>query len=585
MKKQLHFLSGLPRSGITLLAAILNQNPLFHTISKSGLVEALTAIANSWAQTPILDTNDTDRRKLADTMRNVIDSFYADIDKPIVIDAAKGWILPHIISAMTSVLQRRLKFIATVRSVPDCAASFVRAANLSDIDDFIYTGKPLEHLKAAYVTLSDSYMATPDIFLLVEYEDLISNPKQEMERIHAFLELPPFEYDFNNVDCSVVEADDYDLPVSTKLGKIHAIARQHNESPVQVLKHHYASFIQPEFWLKTPRTIPIIHDLDLQFEASKRGDFHEGWRLCQKLETETPQDNRAAFNRGWYLLRQGKIQQGFAAMDRGRIAGVFGNKKPATQMLPWDGKSKGVVLLYLEGGLGDQFHQIRYAKYIVARGCKVVVACTGELVSIFSQIEGVSAVVQHEAVFGIYHDYWVAGMSSVVPLGFELADISGKPYIDKPIVIKGNKKRIGLRWQGNPMFEHEHHKKFPSGLLFSAVYGFDVEFISLQRDEGSQACPYWVSEVPLNNWADTRAAIATCDLVITSCTSVSHLAGAMGVETWVITPVMPYFLYAIEGDKTPYYDCFTLFRQEVYGDWRAPFEKVNEALKLKYKGK
>jgi ADP-heptose:LPS heptosyltransferase len=169
-------------------------------------------------------------------------------------------------------------------------------------------------------------------------------------------------------------------------------------------------------------------------------------------------------------------------------------------------------------------------------------------------------------------------MSAVVPLGFELKDISGAPYLEKPITIKGRKKRIGLRWQGQSRFEHEHHKKFPYDLLFNAVKNADAEFISLQRDEGSDACPSWVKQVPLNSWEDTRQAAASCDLVISSCTSVSHLAAAMGVETWVITPVMPYFLYAIEGERTPYYDSMRLIRQEVYGDWTHPFKSVAERL-------
>jgi hypothetical protein len=232
----------------------------------------------------------------------------------------------------------------------------------------------------------------------------------------------------------------------------------------------------------------------------------------------------------------------------------------------------------LEGGLGDQIHQVRYAKMIADRGCKVIVSCSGPLASLFVGVEGVSSVIQHEAVFGIYHDSWVAGMSAAVPLGLELADLPGAPYISKPVVIKGRKKRIGLRWQGNSKFEHEHHKRFPYELMFDAVKDSDYEFISLQRDEGAEATPPWVKQVPLNTWEDTRAAAASCDLVISSCTSVSHIAAAMGVETWVVTPIMPYFLYALDGDKTPYYDSMRLFRQEVFGDWSAPFEQIKARL-------
>jgi hypothetical protein len=59
---------------------------------------------------------------------------------------------------------------------------------------------------------------------------------------------------------------------------------------------------------------------------------------------------------------------------------------------------------------------------------------------------------------------------------------------------------------------------------------------------------------------------------------VSHIAAAMGIETWVITPIMPYFLYSLDGDKTPYYDSMRLFRQEVFGDWSAPFDQIKARL-------
>ena len=206
---------------------------------------------------------------------------------------------------------------------------------------------------------------------------------------------------------------------------------------------------------------------------------------------------------------------------------------------------------------------------------------TGSLVPLFTAVEGVSAVVQHGAEYGVYHDFYVAGMSAIVPLGFELEDIKGTAYIPKPVVIKGHKKRIGLRWSGSKAFEDQHHKLFPAELLFEAVKDSDFEFISLQRDADIDKAPPWVRPVALDSWHDTQAAIASCDLVISSCTSVAHMAAAMGVETWVVTPIMPYFLWALDGEKTPYYDSVTLFRQETFGEWEAPFEQIKTRLGVK----
>lgn len=579
MEKTLHFLSGIPRSGSTVLAAILNQNPITHVSTTSGLVHALDGLANTWHSAGLLNKNDPEQKKLAQTMRGMIDAFYKDISAPIVIDKSRGWPISQIMSAMTQVLGKQPKIIATVRSVPDCAASFVRVVKPQNLDEFMCSGQLMDHLRAAYLSLQEGYKFSPESFLFVEYEDLLAEPKAQLARIHAFLELPDFSYDFNNIDGSSVAEDDENLHGHAGMHDVKPkLEAQHKQNSKDLLKFHYSSFCQPEFWLKNPRTKPELHALDLQLAASTVGDFSEGWRLAQQLESDEPNNHRAAYNRGWYYLRQGQIQKGYNLMDRGRIVGVFGNKKPDVPTQQWDGKSKGIVLLNLEGGLGDQIHQVRYAKHIAARGCRVIVACTGSLASLFVDVEGVSSVIQHEAAFGIYHDFWVAGMSAVVPLGLELADISGVRYLTKPTAIKGRKKRIGLRWQGQSKFEHEHNKKFPYELLFTAVKNADAEFISLQRDEGADACPLWVKKVPLNSWEETRAAVASCDLVISSCTSVSHLSAAMGVDTWVIVPVMPYFLYALESENTPYYDSMKLMRQKNFGDWQASFDRIANLL-------
>ncbi len=102
------------------------------------------------------------------------------------------------------------------------------------------------------------------------------------------------------------------------------------------------------------------------------GDFKEGWRLAQKIEKEEPWNNRAAFNRGWYLMQHGKLLEGEKLLFRGRDEGVFGNEPPKSPMPMWDGKSKGTVLLNLEGGLGDQIHGVRYARDIAKIAGEVI---------------------------------------------------------------------------------------------------------------------------------------------------------------------------------------------------------------------
>ena len=577
-ESQLHFLAGLPRSGSTLLAAIINQNPAARVSSTSDLVHILDVLANLWANAHTLSINDPERTRLVEVMRGVINAEYKDTPR-VVIDKSREWPRPDIMQSMPMVLGRPMKIIATVRDVPDCAASFARIADPEDLNSFLVDSSFIQHLQGSYVSLQNGYAAYPEAFLFIEYEDLLADPQAQLDRVHDFLDLPPFPYDFDNIDGSTVAEDDAALWNAPGLHDVQPkLERQHNQSARDVLGKRYAQFAQPAFWRADPGE-PEIHTLDLQLAAARVGNFAQAWELSEQLAEEEPENDRAAYNRGWYLLRQGKLQKGFALLDRGRKEGVFGNKNPGTPQPLWDGKSQGTVLLYLEGGLGDQIHQVRYAKNIAERGCKVVVACSDALVLLFNQVKGVSAIVTHAAALGVYHDFWTPGMSALVPLGYEYRNVCGSAYIPKPFIERSRRKRIGLRWSGNPKFEHEQHRVFPPELMFDAVKGIDADFICLQRDNDMEVCPDWVTQVPLDDWLQTQEAIASCDLVITSCTSVSHLAAAMGIETWVVQPIMPYYLYARPGDKTAFYDNMRLYRQERFDEWDSPFININSDLK------
>ena len=315
--------------------------------------------------------------------------------------------------------------------------------------------------------------------------------------------------------------------------------------------------------------------LDEQLNASIHGDFDKGWKLVQELEKETPTCQRAAFNRGWYYLRHGKLLEGHKLLDQGRFQDIFGNKHIGTKRPIWNNKDKGTVLLNLEGGIGDQIKNYRFAFDLKALGNRTIISCSGEIAPIFAEK---FATVQHEVACGVYHDYWIPSMSSIVAFNYEYKDLKGVPYISRTAeTISG---RIGVRWSGNPEFEHEQYRFFPADNMFNAVKGYDC--VSLQRDKDEELRPEWMEKVALSDWQTTRKEISKCELVISSCTSVAHLAAAMGIETWIIVPVLSYYVWALPGNKSPYYDSVTLYRQEEFGNWEHPFENIKQDLEMRY---
>ena len=83
----------------------------------------------------------------------------------------------------------------------------------------------------------------------------------------------------------------------------------------------------------------------------------------------------------------------------------------------------------------------------------------------------------------------------------------------------------------------------------------------------------------LGDFADTAAAIANMDLVISVDTAVAHLAGALGTMVWTLLPFNPDWRWMLDRDDSPWYPSMRLFRQEMPGDWEGVFQEVETALR------
>lgn len=366
--------------------------------------------------------------------------------------------------------------------------------------------------------------------------------------------------------------------------------------------------------------------LDEQLKCSLYGDFEKGWKICKELEkldfetkaqlhVETEKSYvkykqleerginfiRARYNKGWYLMMQGDLLSGFTLMNEGRYAGLWGNKHIGTKQPLWDGGDlNGKHILFVcEAGYGDQILFIRFVKDIANRGGKVIVACDDYgLTSVFSRIPEISAIIDRKAALSIYHDYWIPAMASPQVLKTTFKDLSGTPYLSAKeeyvkafkSLIKSDKLKVGIRWMSMPregvcntLGDAYLSRLFPSQLMFESIMQDHVQLYSLQRDEGTEKLPRLSGIVDLEpllqSWEHTAGAIANLDLVISSCTSVAHLAAAMGKPTWIVVPLMAYYTWALPGIETPWYKSVKLFRQESYQKWDEPFEKIKNNLR------
>lgn len=336
---------------------------------------------------------------------------------------------------------------------------------------------------------------------------------------------------------------------------------------------------------------PIDSRLDLQVFLNVMGREEESFAVSNELIKIAPDDPRVLFNHGWHWLKRGELLKGMTYLENGRPLKTYGNDPIGTYMPIWNSKTgRGQrVILSLEGGFGDEIINFRSAQILREKyDCKVTVLGSPGLSPVFAKQVGIAGAGIREVAPGLLHESWIPGMSSFRILGLEYSDLTGLPYLrpDPQIAAawaerlekvverprepfaRKSKLKVGIRWSGQPAFEHQQLRLFPAEMLID-LKGKGAQLFSFQRDNDLRELPPEIVDLgpELKSWDDTAAALAGMDLVISSCTSVAHMSAALGVETWVIVPALPYFCWAMPGNRSPWYQSVRLFRQTQFGDW------------------
>ena len=256
---RLHFISGLPRSGSTLLAGLLRQNPRFHAGISSPLCSLFSGLLNGMAAE---GAGGIDEARRARVLRGLLDSYYADrADKGAVFDTNRMWTarLPALVA-----LYPEVKVVCMVRNVawimdsierlvrgnallpsrlfaePERANVYARVDALAARDRLV--GAAWSALKEAF------YGAEADRLLIVDYDYLARAPARVMALIYQFLDEESFIHDFENVE---YEETEFDLRLTTP--GLHRVARRvrATERPTILPPDIFARFAAMSFWADT----------------------------------------------------------------------------------------------------------------------------------------------------------------------------------------------------------------------------------------------------------------------------------------------------------------------------------------------
>jgi len=208
-------------------------------------------------------------------------------------------------------------------------------------------------------------------------------------------------------------------------------------------------------------------------------------------------------------------------------------------------------------------------------------------------VAGVDGVIARGVALPAY-DVHANLMSLPALLGTTLANVPAQvPYIPvepraaRSLVSVGEGElAVGFVWAGNPVHARDFLRSAPLDAFRALASVPGARFFSLQKGEAaereldSHPIDGVVNLAPhLNDFRDTAAVIDALDLVITVDTSVAHLAGALGKETWLLLPHVPDFRWMLEREDSPWYPTMRLFRQPAPRDWGTVFANVERALR------
>lgn len=253
------------------------------------------------------------------------------------------------------------------------------------------------------------------------------------------------------------------------------------------------------------------------------------------------------------------------------------------------------LLIYSSNGMGDLIMCIRYLPFMLEKTKDITLYVPKAIEKLLkSTYPELNIVCSDENVSFDEYDYTTTFMGLLYNLDIDLKNIpfpngyltadenSVKVKSDEEVIKNVKDKKIGIFWEGNaailPNRSVKLNKLIPLFKNGRQIYSFQIS----KADEESFRLKKELSLIDLEpnikNYEDTAAYLKNMDVLITIDSSIAHLAGALGVKTYLLLPHYTEWRWFYDTKTTPWYDSVRIFKQKEEGNWDEVIEKVNEAL-------
>jgi len=337
------------------------------------------------------------------------------------------------------------------------------------------------------------------------------------------------------------------------------------------------------------------------------GRIEDATAAYQRALTITPDFPDALFHMGLIKLMSAEYREGWQGFEQRFRRDKNKAMRPCSP--PWDGTSlQGrTVLVMREQGLGDEIMFASCYPQLIRQAQYCFIECDPRLKKLFARsfpdavfypLTDIKTVVQTNPGAAVDARVYAGSLpqySRRVPgdfpahHGYLKVDPQRTAYWRTRLESLGPGLKVGLSWRGGTVFTHRERRTLSLETMLPVLSVPGVRWINLQygKREHEIAALRAMSGMEIVDWPEaidddydeTAALVSALDLVISVCTSVVHLTGALGQPAWVITARVPEWRYGLRGASTPWYPSVTLFRQEAQGVWDPVLVNIEQALR------
>jgi hypothetical protein len=261
----------------------------------------------------------------------------------------------------------------------------------------------------------------------------------------------------------------------------------------------------------------------------------------------------------------------------------------------WTGEplAKERLLVYSEQGIGDQILFASVLPDVLRRVSNVTFICDARLARLaarsFPTIEVLAA---GEWQRNDEKRYDFAAAAGSLPMhfrrraedfpahkGFLVPDSARVRHWQEELARLGPGKKVGLSWRGGIQKTGRHRRSIALEELRPLLAAPGLTWISLQHGDSGEEGPIHRFSGITQDIDELAALIQSLDLVVTVCNTTVHVAGGLGKEVLVMAPVVPLWMYGLQGERMHWYPSARIIRQRRYGDWGDVIERVSAELK------